>query len=253
MLGPLVNAVVVVVCSLVGCFLIKGIPQRFEDFIKQASGLAVVFIGIKGSLDNQNVLLLIMSMVVGAVIGELIDIDKWMNRFGLWAENRLGMNKDETPLDIAESADTEISGGGRTPQRHGHSFAKGFVSASILFCTGSMTIVGSLQSGLQGNHETLFAKSILDGSMSLVFGASMGIGVAFSALSVLVIQGAIVIASQAISGYLTPEIIREMSAVGSLIITGIGLNFLGIKEIKVANLIPAVFVPWVWFTLVGLF
>jgi uncharacterized membrane protein YqgA involved in biofilm formation len=266
MLGPLVNAIVVVVCSLIGCFLIKGIPQRFEDFIKQASGLAVVFIGIKGSLDNQNVLLLIMSMVTGAVIGELIDIDKWMNRFGQWAEKNLGMNKNETPPDVSISADIAASGEKRTferkrsfgrrhafERRRGYSFSKGFVSASILFCVGSMTIVGSLQSGLQGNHETLFAKSVLDGSMSLVFGASMGIGVAFAAVSVLVIQGTIVIASQAISAYLTPDIIREMSAVGSLIIAGIGLNFLGIKEIKVANLIPAVFVPCVWFTLAGLF
>jgi uncharacterized membrane protein YqgA involved in biofilm formation len=234
MLGPLVNAIVVVICSLIGCFLIKGIPQRFEDHIKKAMGLAVVFIGIKGALDNQNALMLIMSIIAGAVIGELIDIDKWMNRFGLWAEKKLGMDKDKTP-------------------QKGHSFSKGFVSASILFCTGSMAIVGSMQSGLQGNHEMLFAKSILDGSISLVFAASMGIGVAFSALSVLVYQGAIVLASQAISGYLTPDIIREMSAVGSLVIAGIGFNFLGVKEIKVANLIPAVFIPWLWLAVAALF
>jgi uncharacterized membrane protein YqgA involved in biofilm formation len=115
-----------------------------------------------------------------------------------------------------------------------------------------MSIVGSLQSGLQGNHETLFAKSVLDGTMSLVFGASMGIGVAFSSLTVLLYQGSIVLASQAISRFLTEDIIREMSAVGSLIIAGIGFNFLGIKEIKVANLIPAVFVPWLWLTIASL-
>ena len=236
MLGPLVNALVIVVCSLTGCFLIKGIPERFEDHIKKALGLAIFFIGIKGAFDNQNILLLIMSMAIGAVIGELIDIDKWMNRFGRWAERKLGINKPETP-----------GAGGR-----GHSFSKGFVSASILFCTGSMAIVGSMQSGLQGNHEMLFAKSILDGCMSLVFSASMCIGVAFSAVTVLVYQGAIALASQAISGFLTPEIIREMSAVGSLVIAGIGINFLGVKEIKVANLIPAVFIPWLWLALAGL-
>ncbi|MCL2763383.1 MAG: DUF554 domain-containing protein [Treponema sp.] len=228
MLGPLVNALVVVVCSLIGCFLVKKIPERFEDHIKKALGLAIIFVGIKGALENQNILLLIMSIAVGAVLGELIDIDKWMNRFGRWAERKLGMSGPES------------------------SFSKGFVSASILFCTGSMAIVGSMQSGLQGNHEMLFAKSILDGSISLVFGASMGIGVAFSALSVLVYQGGIALAAQAISGLLTEEIIREMSAVGSLIIAGIGFNFLGIKEIKVANLIPAVFIPWLWLALSGL-
>ena len=237
MLGPLVNALVVVACSLIGCFLVKGIPERFEDHIKKALGLAVIFIGIKGALENQNMLLLIMSIAVGAVIGELIDIDKWMNRFGKWAERKLGMESSETH-------NSGIQNNGL--KSRGHSFSKGFVSASILFCTGSMAIVGSMQSGLQGNHEMLYAKSILDGSISLVFGASMGIGVAFSALPVLLYQGGIALASKVISGFLTPEIIREMSAVGSLVIAGIGFNFLGAKEIKVANLIPAVFIPWIW-------
>ena len=228
MLGPLVNALAIVICSLAGCFIIKGIPERFEEHIRKAIGLAVIFVGIKGALENQNMLLLIISMVTGAIIGELINIDKWMNRFGKWAERKLGMNGPE------------------------NRFSKGFVSASILFCTGSMAIVGSMQSGLQGNHAILFAKSILDGSISLVFGASLGIGVAFSALPVLVYQGIIALASQAVSGYLTPEIIREMSAVGSLIIAGIGFNFLAIKEIKVANLIPAMFIPWLWLTVANL-
>ena len=115
-----------------------------------------------------------------------------------------------------------------------------------------MAIVGSMQSGL-GNHDMLFAKSVLDGTMSLVFGASMGIGVAFSALPVLIYQGGIALASQAISGYIRPEIVNEMSAVGSLVIAGIGFNFLGVKEIKVANLIPAMFIPLIWMSLVNLF
>jgi uncharacterized membrane protein YqgA involved in biofilm formation len=245
MLGPLVNAIVVVVCSLAGCFVIKGIPHRFEELIKKASGLAIIYLGIKGAAENQNVLLLIISMIAGAIIGELIDIDKWMNRFGIWVEKKLGMDQAETQPDMPTEA-VLVS------EKRGRSFSKGFVSASILFCTGSMAIVGSMQSGLQGNHEILFAKSILDGTMSLVFGASLGIGVAFSALSVLIYQGGIVIASQAISAYLTEDIIREMSAVGSLIIAGIGFNFLGIKEIKVANLIPAVFIPWLWFVIASL-
>ena len=198
MLGPLVNAFVVVVCSFIGCFLLKKIPERFEDHIKKASGLAVVFVGIRGALGNQNIVLLIMSIMIGAVIGEIIDIDKWMKRFGLWVERKLGMDKPKE------------SDGNRS-----HSFSKGFVSASLLFCVGSMAIVGSIQSGLQGNHEILYAKSVLDGFMSVVFGASMGIGVAFSAITVLVYQGGIVLAAQSVSNHLTPEIIREMSAVGS--------------------------------------
>jgi uncharacterized membrane protein YqgA involved in biofilm formation len=163
-----------------------------------------------------------MSLVVGAVIGELINIDRLMNRFGDWAERKLKM-----------------SGGG---------FSKGFVSASILFCTGSMAIVGSMQSGLQGNHETLFAKSILDGSISIVFGASLGIGVAFAALPVLIYQGGIALVSMFIKDFLTADIIREMSAVGSLLVAALGFNFLSLKEIRVANLIPAVFIPWIYMT-----
>ena len=227
MLGPLVNALSIVVCSLLGCFVIKGIPARFEEIIKKAIGLSIVYVGIKGAFDNERVLLLIMSMVIGAIIGELINIDRLMNCCGSWAEKRLGMR--------------------------GGTFSKGFVSATILFCTGSMAIVGSMQSGLLGNHETLFAKSILDASMSLVFAASLGIGVIFSAIPVFVYQGGIVLASLSIKDLLTPDIITEMSAVGNLVVAAIGFNFLGVKEIKVANLIPAIFIPWAYMTIEKLF
>ncbi|WP_010260298.1 DUF554 domain-containing protein [Treponema primitia] len=220
MLGPVVNAITIVVCALAGCFLIRGIPERFEEIIKKAIGLSIMYVGIRGAMDNQRVLLLIMSMVIGAVIGEFINIDRLMNRFGDWTERKLNMR--------------------------GGTFSKGFVTASILFCTGSMAIVGSMQSGLQGNHETLFAKSILDGSISLVFGASMGIGVVFSAIPVLVYQAGIALASMAVKDFLSPDIIREMSAVGNLLVAAIGFNFLGVKEIRVANLIPAIFIPWVY-------
>lgn len=211
---------------MIGCFIVRGIPERFEEIIKKAAGLAVVYIGLKGTFESRHTLLLIMSLVIGAVIGECINIDSLMNRFGGWAEKKLGMSNGM--------------------------FSKGFVSASILFCTGSMTFVGSIQSGLQGNHEMLFAKSILDGSMSIVFGASMGIGVLFSAFPTLIYQGGIALASMAISGLLTAEIITEMSAAGSLVVTAIGFNFLGVKEIKAANLIPGMFIPWIWLGAMGM-
>ncbi|MDR2446530.1 MAG: DUF554 domain-containing protein [Treponema sp.] len=226
MLGPLVNSLAIVVCSLIGCFIVRGIPERFEEIIKKAAGLAVIYIGLKGTFESRRTLLLIMSLVIGAVIGECLNIDSCMNRFGGWAEKKLGMS-DGT-------------------------FSKGFVSASILFCTGSMAFVGSIQSGLQGNYEMLFAKSILDGSMSIVLGASLGIGALFSAFPVLVYQGGIALAAMAISGLLTAEIITEMSAAGSLVIAAIGFNFLGVKEIKVANLIPGMFIPWIWLGITGM-
>jgi uncharacterized membrane protein YqgA involved in biofilm formation len=237
MLGPLVNAVTVLVCALAGCFLIRGIPERFEEMLKKGIGLAIIYVGIRGALENRRMLLLIMSLVLGALAGELIDIDKWMNRLGRWAEKRLAGR------------------GGGGPERGGN-FAKGFASASILFCSGSMAIVGSMQSGLSGNHETLFAKSILDGSISIVFGASLGVGVAFSALSVLVYQGLITLLAMAVKEFLTQEIITEMSSVGNLLVAAIGFNFLALsgphaREIRVANLIPAIFIPWIYLALEG--
>ncbi|MDR0568433.1 MAG: DUF554 domain-containing protein [Spirochaetaceae bacterium] len=220
MLGPFVNALVIAVCSLAGCFAVRRIPERFEEIVRKAIGLSILYVGFKGALENQRMLMLILSMVAGAAIGELINIDRLMNRFGNWAERRLGMK--------------------------GGSFSKGFVSGSILFCTGSMAIVGSMQSGLQNNHEILFAKAILDGAISLVFAGSMGIGVLFSAFPVLLYQGGIALASMAVKDLLTPDIIREMSAVGSLVVAAIGFNFLGVKEIRAANMIPAIFIPWAY-------
>ena len=240
MTGPLVNAAVIVVCSLIGCFLIKGIPKRFEQHIKSAIGIAIIFVGIKGALENENALLLVMSMVVGAVLGELVDIDAFMNRLGLWVQNKMGAVAKNAVAKDTDSADGKKSGS---------SFAIGFVSASVLFCAGSMAIVGSMQSGIQGNHEILFTKSILDGTISIIFAASFGIGVAFSSLPVLLYQGGIALASMALSRYLSEDMIREMSSVGSLLVAAIGFNFLGVKEIKVANLIPAVFVPVAWFAM----
>jgi uncharacterized membrane protein YqgA involved in biofilm formation len=231
MLGTFVNAAAIVVCAAAGTFLFKGIPERIEEILKKAIGLSIIFFGIKGAFDNQNVLLLIASMVLGSVIGELIDIDKWMNRLGFWAEKKLVRRTE---------------GGSK------HSFSKGFVSASILFCTGSMAIVGSMQGGLMGNHQTLFVKSVMDGTMSLVFGASFGIGTAFSAIPVILYQGGIALGSFYIRDLLTPDIIREMSAAGSLVITAIGFNFLAVKEIKAANLIPAMFIPLAYLTITGI-
>ncbi|MDR2314186.1 MAG: DUF554 domain-containing protein [Spirochaetaceae bacterium] len=252
MLGPVVNALTVAACSFLGCFLIRGIPPRFEDTLKKGIGLAIIYVGIRGAMENERGLLLIISLVLGALAGELIDIDGWMNRLGLWAEKKLHMEGSgkEGGKPFAKSFAKPFA----------KPFAKGFVSASILFCTGSMAIVGSMQSGLTGNHQILYAKSILDGSISLVFGASMGIGVLFSAIPVLVYQGSITLLSMAARDFLSPEIITEMSAVGNLLVAAIGFNFvcLGGKapdqggEIKVANLIPAIFIPWIYMGLEGL-
>jgi uncharacterized membrane protein YqgA involved in biofilm formation len=149
--------------------------------------------------------------------------------------------------DKTGSAETGANTG-----REGCSFSKGFVSASILYCSGSMAIVGSIQSGPAGNHEILFAKSILDGAISIVFAASLGIGVAFSAIPVFIYQAGIALAAMGVRDLLSPDIIREMSAVGNLLVAAIGFNFLGVKEIRVANLIPAIFIPLVYMSIEAL-
>jgi hypothetical protein len=226
MLGPIVNAITIVICALVGTFLIKNIPERFDEIIRKGIGLSLLYLGIKGAFENQNVLLLILSIVIGSIIGELLDFDKGMNKIGEWAEAKVGLSSGN--------------------------FSKGFVMASLLFCTGSMAIVGSLNSGLAGNHEMLFAKSILDGIISIVFASSLGIGVMFSAIPVLIYEGIITLGATFVKDWLTPEIITEMSAVGSLLICALGLNFLEVKQIKVANMIPAIFIPWVYLGLMSL-
>jgi uncharacterized membrane protein YqgA involved in biofilm formation len=234
MLGTIVNAAVVIVGSLLGTLLLRKtsgggarIPPRFDETLKKGLGLATLFFGIKGSLENEHPMLLIASLVIGAALGELINLDGALRRAGDFVQSR---------MRLADG-----------------NFSKGFVNASIIFCAGAMTIVGSIEAGLRGNNDILFAKSILDGSTSIMLAASMGIGVMFSSLTILVYQGAITLLAGLLSAFLTPPMITEMSAIGSLLIAAIGLNFLEVKEIRVANLIPAVFVPCVYFSLTGLF
>ena len=228
MLGPIVNAITIIICALLGKFVIRNVPKRFEIIIMKAIGATLIYIGITGATQSSRMVLLIVSMIAGAIIGELIDIDRWMNRLGKWAEDKLG------------------AGDGN--------FSKSFVTATIVFCVGSMAIVGSLESGLSGNHEILYAKSVLDGIMSVVFASQMGVGTLFAFIPVFVYEGGIVLGASFVKGWLTTEIISEMSAVGSLLIAVIGFNFLGLKEeIKVANMIPAVFIPWIFIAVENIF
>lgn len=220
MLGTIVNTIAVIIGASIGLLLKKGLPENLEDTMMKGLGLCTLFLGIRGSLEGNNSLILIISMVVGALIGEGIDLDEKLNRFGKWLENKF-KSKDGDKVSIAE----------------------GFVSASLLFCVGAMTVVGSLQSGLQGNHEMLFNKSMLDFVAAIIFASSMGIGVLFSAAFVLVYQGAITLAAQWVAPFLTDTIIAEMTCVGSVIIIGIGLNLLGITKLKVMNYVPAIFIP----------
>lgn len=221
MLGTIVNTAAVIIGSVIGLFLKRGLPEKMADTLMKGLGLCTLFLGISGSLKGENSMILIVSMVAGVVIGEGIDLEEKINRLGKWIENKFKSKKKDGKVSIAE----------------------GFVTASLLFCVGAMTIVGSLQSGLQGNHEMLFNKSMLDFVAAIIFASTLGIGVICSAAFVFVYQGAITLLAQWVAPFLTETVINEMTCVGSVIILGLGLNMLGITKLRVMNFVPAIFLP----------
>lgn len=217
MIGAIVNTLAAVVGGLLGSLLKKGIPERFADLVQKGLALCVLYIGIKGSLVGTNTLVTILSLVLGAILGELLNIDGAIERLGAWAQRKLS------------------KGGSR--------LGEGFVTASLLFCVGSMAVVGSLQSGLTGNHETIFTKSMLDFVSAIILASTLGLGVCLSGAFVLVYQGAIVLLARWAAPILSDYVVAEMSCAGSLLIVALGLNMLGIAKLKVANLLPAMFLP----------
>ena len=217
MIGTIVNTLAAVVGGLLGSLLKKGIPERFADQVQKGLALCVLYIGIKGSLVGTNTLVTILSLVLGAILGELLNIDGGIERLGAWAQSKLS--------------------------RGGSRIGEGFVTASLLFCVGSMSVVGSLQSGLTGNHETIFTKSMLDFVSAIILASSLGLGVCLSGAFVLVYQGAIVLLARWAAPILSDYVVAEMSCAGSLLIVALGLNMLGVAKLKVGNLLPAMFLP----------
>lgn len=233
--GTIINALAILAGSAVGLGIhalagrfsavlgAKGIRlgERLQTIMMQGISLCVLYVGVTGSLNGQNTLVAILSMVAGSILGELLDLDARMGRLGQWGQDKLS--------HILKS------GGG--------SVAEGFVTAALLFCVGAMAIVGALENGLTGNFDTLKAKAVLDGVSAIVFASSLGIGVALSAGAVLIYQGVIALAAGALSPLLGEAVIAEMTCVGSLLIVALSFNMLGITKIKVMNLVPAIFLP----------
>lgn len=231
-IGTLVNFAVVLVMGITGSFIKKGIPKRFSDSVMAAMAVSVIYIGIEGALEAApdtsafapglssglfKILVMIISMAVGTFIGELIDIEKWIDRLGELASSKL-----------------DRFGGKET-------FAKGFVSCSILFCVGAMAVNGAIESAA-GNHQILITKSVIDGVSVLVMSSTLGIGCAFSAFFVLVYQGALTLFGTLLVGALSASTLTYMSTTGSLILVLIGTNMLGITKVKTANMVPSMFV-----------
>jgi len=216
-LGTIVNFLAIVGGALVGLFLKGGIPEKVSNTVMQGIALCILYIGISGAFKVENMLVVIICMSIGAVIGEFADLDNLLKKLGDWLQSKF------------KNSDSKIS--------------EGFVSASLLYCVGAMAIVGSLESGLQGKHDILFSKSILDGISAIIFSSTLGIGVMLSGISVLLYQGIITLCASFLSPVLSSAVISNMTACGSLIIVGLGLNILGVTKIKVANLLPAIFLP----------
>ncbi len=216
MLGTVVNAGAIILGAIIGAFLRKGIKEGYKDIVMQGLGLVVGLIGIKMALEATNMLIIIFSIVIGGLIGEAVNIDRRLERFGEKLNARFGSGEAE--------------------------FVQGFVTSSLVYCIGAMAIMGSIESGLTGKHEILFAKSVLDGISAIVFASTMGIGVAFSGLAVFIYQGSITLLAGIVKVFMTDAIIAEMTATGGLLIIAISSSILGIKKFNIANLLPAIFI-----------
>ena len=227
MLGTIVNALAIIGGCLIGLIVKGRLTEKISSTIMNGLALCVLYIGISGALKGNDTLQMIICIAIGALIGEIIDFDKKLNDLGDMIEKKINSKrKDKSNEKI--------------------SISEGFVTSSLLFCVGAMAVVGSLESGLQGNHATLFAKSILDGVSSIIFASSLGIGVILSSIAVFVYQGSITLLAGGLKAVLTDTVISNMSAVGSLLIVGLGFNMLGTSKIKVANLLPAIFIPIIY-------
>ena len=221
MLGTIVNTIAILAGCFAGILLKGGIPQKYNETVMHSIALAVILIGVKGALKSDDILLVIISLATGSIIGEFLKIEDKIEALGNFLQKLFS--------------------------RAGDGISKGFVTSSLLFCVGSMAIVGSLESGLTGNHQTLFAKSMLDGIGSIILTSTLGVGVFFSAASVLLYQGAITLTASYAKQFLVPEVISQMSSTGGLLIAAIGINMLEIKKLKVGNMLPAIFVPLLYY------
>jgi len=218
--GTMVNGLLIIIGSVLGLFFTK-IPERYKETVMHGIGLAVILIGLQMAFETSQIIIVLLSVLTGAIIGELCRLDDWMNRFGSWVGSKFSSKKG--------NAGTE----------------QGFLSATLLFCVGAMAIIGALDSGIRGDHEVLISKGILDGFTALTLTTTFGFGVVLSTIPVVVYQGAIALLATQIQNWISPDLlnglIAEVTAVGGLLLLAIGLNILKITNIRVVNLLPSIF------------
>ncbi len=242
-IGTIVNVAAVFLGSVIGLLFKKIINDKLREGVMSALGLAVFAIGITGIITNsvfikdvtastltsEYTLLMILSIAIGTLVGTLIDIEQRLEDIGNFLQKKL------------------------TKEGSNSTFSQGFVSASLLFCVGSMAIVGSLNDGISHDPNILFAKSILDGIMAVVFASTLGIGTMMSCVSLILYQGAITLCASLVAPFLTPAVIAQMGFIGNILITAIGLNFVYKPKFKVGNMLPAVFIPFIYYLIRAIF
>lgn len=222
-----INVALILIGSVIGLLFRGKIPQKLTRAITCALGLCVLLIGVDAALETNNTLCVIVCMVIGTLLGEWIDIEGKMDRVG-------------------EALKAKVATKGENAR-----FSEGFVNAAVLYCVGAMAINGSLAAGLKGDWSIIVSKGVIDGVTSITFAATMGIGVMFSVIPLLIYQGGLTLLASVIGPYLSPELVAEMSAVGGVIIIGISVNMLalGKEKVRVGNMLPAIFLPAVYLPL----
>jgi hypothetical protein len=215
-IGTLINALAIVIGSSIGLLLHKKIPEKTRAIVFQAIGLFTLILGTQMAFKTVNPLIMLFSIIIGGVLGQAIDLDSKLESLTNSLKKKVKV-KDDT-------------------------FTEGFTTAFLLFCVGSMAILGSINDGLSGDHSLLFTKSVLDGFSSIALASSLGIGVMFSVIPLLIYQGSISLFANLAQGFFRPAMISELTAVGGLLVVGIGINLLEIKRIKVINLLPSLII-----------
>ncbi len=215
-LGTIINILTVVVGSLIGLFFHSKLPGRIVKITFQGIGLFTLYIGIVMTMKTQEILILIFSIVIGASLGEWIDLDCYLNRFSNWIKTKIKTNNEN--------------------------FTEGLITSFLLFCIGSMTILGAFEEGTQGKSDLLIAKSVMDGFSSIALASALGIGVLFSILPLMIFQGGLTFIAFLLGNLMPEAVINEMSAAGGLMLIGLGFSILEIKKIKVINMLPSLVV-----------
>ncbi|MDO4922155.1 MAG: DUF554 domain-containing protein [Phascolarctobacterium sp.] len=215
-LGTVANCAAIVSGALLGVLFKRGLPEKWQQTMMSGIALCIVLIGVQMALKTNNIIIVIFSIALGSIAGEIVDIEKWMTRLGEKMGAKLGGGDVGVAARIAE----------------------GFVSASILFCSGAMAIVGSIQDGLAADHTTLFAKATLDGLIALILSANVGVGVLLSAASVGIYQGSLTLLASVVGALLTDAMLLEITAAGGVMIMAIGTNMLHITKIRIGNMLP---------------